>query len=182
LQTLVNNLVSGLILAFERPVNVGDIVEVQGKVGVMKSIGFRSSRIGSWDGADVIVPNGDLLSGQLVNWSDNEASTRLDLDLGVAYGTNLRHVESVLNEILRKQDGIINKPAPAVLFQDFGESAIMVNILFWVAQYKDGARVRSELIVAIDDAFRQQGIIIPLPQRDVTLRKAETTSNSPRPD
>ncbi|MBL0740684.1 mechanosensitive ion channel family protein [Chryseolinea lacunae] len=179
LQTLVNNLVSGLILAFERPVNVGDIVEVQGKVGVMKSIGFRSSRIGSWDGADVIVPNGDLLSGQLVNWSDNESSTRLELELGVAYGTNLRRVETLLNEILKKHEGIIDKPAPAVLFQGFDESAISVKILFWVTQYKDGSRVRSELIVSIDDAFRQQGIIMPFPQREVNVRKIAPTPEPP---
>jgi len=174
LQTLVNNLISGLIIAFERPVNVGDIIDIQGKVGVMKSIGFRSSRVSIWDGADVIVPNGDLLSGQLVNWTDDDTSTRVNLEFGIAYGTDLRRTEHLLKEVLMNNSGVMAKPEPIVIFQGFGESAINVKVLFWVKNYKEGHLVRSDIIVAIDSTLRQHGITIPYPRRDVHLHTEES--------
>lgn len=170
LQTLVNNLVSGLIIAFERPVNVGDIVEIDGQEGVMKSIGFRSSRISTWEGADVIMPNGDLLSGKLVNWTGGDTRRRMDLSLSVAYGSDLTKVERVIREVLKNEPGVVAYPEPVVQFQGFKDSGIAVLILFWVSHFRERGGARSRVIVAIDSAFRSQGISIPLPQYDVHFR------------
>jgi len=167
LQTLINNLVSGLILAFERPVNVGDIVEVNGQAGVMKSIGFRSSRISTWEGADVIMPNGDLLSGHLVNWTGGDTRRRMDMSIGVAYGSDLSKVERIIKEILHNEPLVIALPEPIVLFEEFGESSINLRILFWVSHFRERRQARSQVIVAIDTLFRQHQIVIPFPQRDV---------------
>ncbi|MGY0037558.1 mechanosensitive ion channel family protein [Pedobacter sp. NJ-S-72] len=106
LQSLVNNLVSGLIIAFEKPVNVGDIVEVDGQSGVMKSIGFRSSVIANWDGADVVMPNGDLLGSHLVNWSVGGGKRRTYIIIGIAYDADLRKAKELVSELLNADDRI----------------------------------------------------------------------------
>lgn len=174
LQTLVNNLVSGLILAFERPVNVGDIVEINGQSGVMKSIGFRSSRISTWDGADVIMPNGDLLAGHMVNWSGGDPRRRIDIELGVAYGSDLAKVERIIREVLQTEQKVVIFPEPLILFKGFGESSIDVKVLVWVSHFRERLQARSKLIVAIDAAFRANNITIPFPQRDLNIVKAES--------
>ncbi|MGC3947830.1 MAG: mechanosensitive ion channel [Chryseolinea sp.] len=171
LQTLVNNLVSGLIIAFERPVNVGDIVEIDGQEGVMKAIGFRSSRISTWEGADVIMPNGDLLSGKLVNWTGGDTRRRMDLSLSVAYGSDLTKVEHVIKEVLKNEGGVIAYPEPVVQFQNFGENGIYVIILFWVSHFRERGGTKSKVIVAIDAAFRSNGITMPFPQRLIHIKK-----------
>lgn len=170
LQTLVNNLVSGLILAFERPVNVGDIVEVNGQAGVMKSIGFRSSRISTWDGADVIMPNGDLLAGHLINWTGGDTRRRATIDLHVAYGSDLAKVERIIKEILKNEPKVIAFPEPAISFQGFGESALTIQILFWVSHFRERGAASSLIVVAIDAAFSEHNITIPFPQRDIHQR------------
>jgi potassium efflux system protein len=170
LQTLVNNLVSGLILAFERPVNVGDIVEVNGQAGIMKSIGFRSSRISTWEGADVIMPNGDLLSGRLVNWTGGDTRRRTELDLGVSYGSDLVKVERVIKDVLKNEPRVIAFPEPLVLFQGFGESAISIKLFFWVGHFRERLQAKSQVIMAIDAAFRENHITIPFPQRDLHIK------------
>lgn len=169
LQTLVNNLVSGLILAFERPVNVGDIVEINGQAGIMKSIGFRSSRISTWDGADVIMPNGDLLSGHLVNWTGGDTRRRMEVDVGIAYGSDLVKVERIIKEVLANEPRVIAYPEPLVFFQGFGDSAISVKLYFWVGHFRERLPARSQVIMAIDTAFRENHITIPFPQRDVHI-------------
>jgi len=172
LQTLVNNLVSGLIIAFEKPVNVGDVVEISGQGGTMKSIGFRSSVISTWDGADLIMPNGDLLSSHLTNWTLGGSHKRLSILIGVAYNSDLNKVREILTEILDKEERINHHPAPVVQYEHFSNSSIDVNVYFWARQMKDAVAIRSDLIVAIQTAFSAQGIRIPFPQQDVYLHRA----------
>jgi len=172
LQTLVNNLVSGLIIAFEKPVNVGDVVEIGGQGGTMKSIGFRSSVISTWDGADLIMPNGDLLSSHLTNWTLGGSHKRISILIGVAYDSDLNRVKEVLTGILEQDDRIVHNPPPVIQYEQFSNSSIDVKIYFWTRQMKDSFATRSDLIVAIQIAFAAEGLIIPYPQQDVYLHRA----------
>lgn len=177
LQTLVNNLVSGLIIAFEKPVNVGDVVEVDNQAGTMKSIGFRSSIISTSDGADMVMPNGDLLNSHLINWTLAGNKRRMSLVLGVAYGTDLPKAQQLLMEIIAADDRLMKSPTPLVLFQDFNNSSIDVKLSFWVKDFKDGFPAKSDLIIAINRVFQQNNIIIPFPQQDIHIH-----TKPPSPD
>jgi small-conductance mechanosensitive channel len=171
LQTLVNNLVSGLIIAFEKPVNVGDIVDIGQQSGTMKSIGFRSSVITTFDGADMIIPNGDMLNQHLINWTLSDQKRRIEVLVGVAYGTNLEVTRSLVIEILKTDERILVWPTPMVLFNRFSDSSIDIRILFWINQSDDWLIVKSDVISAVEGTFRLNGIVIPFPQRDVNLRE-----------
>ncbi|GAA4327161.1 hypothetical protein GCM10023149_30420 [Mucilaginibacter gynuensis] len=175
LQTLVNNLVSGLIIAFEKPVNVGDIVDVDGQGGTMKSIGFRSSVIATWDGADLVMPNGDLLNSHLVNWSLAGNRKRVSITIGIAYHSDLNKARELLTEILGNDDRIMKIPAPFVQYEQFGSSAIDVKIFFWARQLKDAGAIKSDLIVSINVLFNANGIAIPFPQQDIYLHNPGET-------
>lgn len=170
LQNLTNNLISGLIIAFEKPINLNDIVEVGGQTGKMKSIGIRSSVITTWDGADVIIPNGDLLSNQLVNWTMGNNRRRFELDLGVAYGSDLEKVTSVIKKVLSAHDLVLKNPEPMVWLTKFNDSSIDFVIKFWVPHFNFGNDVKNDLIIAIDVAFKANGIEIPFPQQDLHIR------------
>ncbi|WP_316837936.1 mechanosensitive ion channel domain-containing protein [Pedobacter nutrimenti] len=169
LQTLVNNLVSGLIIAFEKPVNVGDIVDVDGQGGKMKSIGFRSSIISTWDGADVVMPNGDLLNAHLVNWSLGGNRKRISILIGVAYDTDLEKCRQILAEILNDEQRISKNPGPIVQYEQFNNSSIDLRIYFWTKHIGDIYATKSDLIMKIVTAFRTKGIEIPFPQQDIYL-------------
>ena len=169
MQTLVNNLVSGLFIAFEKPVNVGDIVDIAGRTGKMKSIGIRSSVITTWDGADVIIPNGDLLNQHLVNWTLGSSRRRYDLLLGVAYGTNLAEAKQLLLDLMLADPRILKHPEPFVQANEFNSSSIDLVMKFWVPHFSIGFDVKSDLILSIDALFREHGIQIPFPQQDVHI-------------
>jgi potassium efflux system protein len=169
LQTLVNNLVSGLIIAFEKPVNVGDIVEIAGQSGTIKSIGFRSSIIAKWDGPDVVIPNGDLLNAHLINWTLAGSKREMEIMIGVAYGTDLQKPQQLLYDLMDANPRIHHNPKPAVLFLNFSSSSIDLKVIFWVRDYKEGATVKSDLIKAIDVAFKENDIVIPFPQQDLYI-------------
>lgn len=173
LQTLVNNLVSGLIIAFEKPLNVGDLVEVGGQGGTVKSIGFRSSVISTWEGADLVLPNGDLLNSHVANWTLGGFKKRLSITIGVAYGTDLENVRSLLIDQFGKDERILKYPAPLVHFTQFNNSAIDVSIFFWVKNIRESLATKSDMIIAIDALFKEQRITIPFPQQDVYLHKTD---------
>lgn len=165
LQTLVNNLVSGLIIAFEKPVNVGDIVEISGQGGVVKSIGFRSSVISKWDGPDMVIPNGDLLNAHLINWTLAGSKRQIEILLTVAQGTDLNKTVEIINELLSKDSRVYEHPAPAVLFQALNGSSVQLKVQFWVKDFKQGSLVSSDTIFAIDKLFKENGIIMPVQQQ-----------------
>jgi len=170
LQPLANNLISGLIVSFEKPVNVGDIIEINGQSGTMKSIGFRSSILTSWDGAEVIIPNGDLLNAHLVNWTMGNPRRRIDIIVGVSYGTDLQLAKQVVSDLLKNDERIYKYPAPTVLVIGFNSSSIDLKVLFWVRHIREMWALKSDIITAIDVAFKENGIVIPFPQHDLHIR------------
>jgi len=170
LQNVVNNFVSGLILIFERPVQVGDSVEVASVKGKMTRIGIRSSTVRTFEGADVTVPNGTLLSDAVTNWTMSDRIRRIEVAVGVAYGTNPDVVIEVLREAEARQQGLVDDPAPQVLFVGFGESSLDFLLRAWVEDNDAWVTIRSELALAVNRGLAQRGVEIPFPQRDLHLR------------
>ena len=170
LQELINNLVSGLILAFEKPINVGDVVEFGGQSGTMKSIGFRSSIITTWDGADVIIPNGSLLSEQVINWTRGNSNRRVEIVTAIAYGSNLEKTKKLLLDLLTSDNRIMPTPPPVILIKDLNGSAVEMRILFWIEDFKTWIKIKSDMIETIDEAFKKEGIQIPNPSQDLNIR------------
>ncbi len=141
LQSLVNNLVSGVILAFEKPLNVGDFVEVKGKTGTVKSIGFRSSLLQTLDGSHLIIPNGELLNDQLVNWTLQKPMCRNHLTVGVGYSSDLVRVETILRHILTENKQLLKTPEPVIWATEFGDNGIQIQLYFWTTTLRgDGSR------------------------------------------
>jgi len=176
MQGLVNNLIGGLIIAIEKPVNLEDIIEVGGQSGKMKSIGIRSSVVTTYDGADVIIPNGELLNQNLTNWTLGSSRRRSEIKLGVAYGTDLEITQELLLKILSKNKNVLKSPHPVIWFAKFNESGIDVVIKYWIRHFDLDNDVRSELIINIDKTFKENNIVIPFPQQDIHLinKKLET--------
>jgi potassium efflux system protein len=174
LQQIVNNFVSGLILLFERPVQVGDAVQLGDLVGDIERIGIRSSTIRKLDGAEVIVPNSSMLEEKVINWTLSDRKRRVDLAIGVAYGTDASRVIALLVDVARQVPAIMSDPAPDALFIGFGDSALNFELRVWTTQRR-WARVRSDLAVALQRALAEAGIVVPFPQRDVHVRHVGRT-------
>jgi small-conductance mechanosensitive channel len=173
LQNIVNNFVSGLILLTERPVEVGDTVSIGAAAevfGEVQRIGIRSSTVRTWQGAEVIVPNGDLVSGQVTNWTHTDRRRRLEIPVGVAYGSDPQKVMAVLLEVAKADEHLLVDPEPYVLFMGFGESSLDFELRGWTVEFDSFLRVRSGLCTAIEAALRAEGITIPFPQRDLHVR------------
>jgi potassium efflux system protein len=170
LQNVVNNFVSGLILMFERPVQPGDVVEITGTSGRVREIGMRATTIKTFEGADVVVPNGTLLSEKLTNWTLLDRNRRVDINVGVAYGSDPEHVMELLRNATRETPGIATDPAPVVLFMGLGASSLDFAIRAWTFDYDNSVTVRSELMTRVHSALVKAGIEIPFPQQDVHLR------------
>jgi small-conductance mechanosensitive channel len=170
LQNVVNNFVSGLILMFERPIQPGDVVEVGGVSGKVREIGMRATTLSTFEGADVIVPNGMLLSEKLINWTLSDMDRRIDVNVGVAYGTDPRQVLALLMEVTKATDGVASEPAPTVLFVGFGASSLDFSIRAWTNNFGDWVAIRSNLTVRVYDALRAAGIEIPFPQQTLHVR------------
>jgi small-conductance mechanosensitive channel len=170
LQTIVNNLVSGIILAFEKPIEIGDQIEVGGRLGKVKEIGIRSSKLATFEGAEVIIPNGDLLSQHLVNWTLSHNHRRVEIIVGVSYGSQLADAKEVLERILNENAQVDKSPAPAVLVHQFNSSSIDFRLLFWT-DIEQWISCKSEIIMAIDKGFKEKGIEIPFAQMVVHQAK-----------
>lgn len=178
LQTLVNNLVSGLIISFEKPVNVGDIVEISGRIGTIKSIGFRSSIISTGDGSDVVIPNGELLNQPLVNWTSTGSAGSVNIVTVIAHGTDVQKAIKVLKALPGKDDRILPIPEPTVIIRDYNEQLINIQLSFWVRNIRERPFVKSDLILAMDSAFKENGIELPVPRHDITIHSAEKEGNA----
>lgn len=173
LQNVVNNFVSGLILLYERPVQVGDMVEVGGMRGEVRRIGIRSSTLRMPQGAEVIVPNSSLISERVINWTFADRRQRMEIKVGVAYGTDPERVLALLEQVAREHPNVISDPAPQVVFVGFGESSLEFRMHAWTALADKVALTQSQLGVAVARALAEAGIEIPLPQRELRLRSAE---------
>ena len=170
LQNVVNNFVSGLILMFERPIQPGDVVEITGTSGKVREIGMRATTLTTFEGADVVVPNGTLLSEKLINWTLSNMSRRLDVAVGVAYGTDPKKVLDLLMEVTKSTPGVAAEPEPTILFAGFGASSLDFSIRAWTNDFADWVRIRSNLTVRVHDAIVEAGIEIPFPQQDLHVR------------
>jgi small-conductance mechanosensitive channel len=174
LQSVVNNFVSGLILLFERPIQIGDMVEVGTLRGEVRRIGARSSTIRTFDGAEVIVPNANLITEPVVNWTLSDRRRRLDLEVGVAYGTDPEAVLELLRGVAEAHSSVLETPNADALFLEFGDSSLNFRLRVWIPRFEEGFTIRSELGVAINAALRDAGIQIPFPQRDLHVRSVES--------
>jgi len=169
LQTIINNLVSGIILAFERPIQIGDEIEVGTMSGTVKEVGIRASKIQAYDGSEIVVPNGDLLSQQLVNWTLSDNRRRIEVKVGVSYGSDMQKVKSVIEGVLAREK-VLKIPVPRVLMENFGESSVEFRVLFWVETIDIWLDMRAEIMAAIYEAFQENKIEIPYPKRDLYLK------------
>jgi small-conductance mechanosensitive channel len=170
LQNIVNNLVSGIILAFEKPITIGDVIEVGSRIGTVKEIGIRSSKINTYEGAEIIIPNGDLISSQLINWTRNNSHRRVEVIVGIAYHSDIPAAKNIVTEILNTTQGILQHPQPAVLLHELADSSINLRILFWVEYFDEWTTVKSNIIQTIIQQFRSNQIEIPFPQRDIYIK------------
>jgi potassium efflux system protein len=173
LQNVVNNFVSGLILLFERPVRVGDYIEFDGKWAEIKNIGLRATIVQTFDQADVIIPNADLVANQVINWTLSNRRVRLTIPVGVAYGSDIALVMETLKESAKDNSEVAEAPTLQVLYLNFGESALEFELRVWVLDADKRLVVSSELHEEIDRRFREAKIEIAFPQRDLHLRNLD---------
>ncbi|MEO6633214.1 MAG: mechanosensitive ion channel domain-containing protein, partial [Mucilaginibacter sp.] len=170
LQNIVNNLVSGIILAFEKPIQIGDLIEVDNKTGRMKEIGIRSSKIMTSDGAEVIIPNGDLISQHVINWTLSNNYRRIELVINVAHGSDINKVESILREIISTHAEVIQTPEPLIFLDKFSDESVDFKMLFWViADNTKALLLKSDLMAKIYGAFDEKAVEIPSDKKDVNL-------------
>ena len=169
LQSIVNNFVSGLILLFERPVHVGDTVEVGNLQGTVRRIGIRASVIHTGAGADIIVPNSQLVTDKVTNWTLSDRLRRVDLPIGVNYGADPKKVIELLEQVGRAHPEVLREPAPRALFMGYGDSSINFELRVWPSQFNQSAQVKSDLASAVYDAVIAAGLSFPFPQREVRM-------------
>ncbi len=170
MQTILKNFVSGLILLFERPFRVGDVLDVAGQKGVITSIGLRASVLQLWDGTETLIPNSSLLENNVTNWTYSNRRVRFSVSVGVAYGSDPRRVIQLLNEVAERHGLVEKEPKPQVLFTEFGDSTLTFELRFWVdVTQANSAQVASDLRLMIAGAFAEAGIVIDFPQRDIHL-------------
>jgi len=183
LQGVTNNFVSGIILLLERPIKVGDRIEVGNVNGDVINISPRATTIVTNDNIAIIVPNADFISSKVVNWSYTNRNVRFNFPVGVSHGSDPEQVRRVLLEVARAHHGVLNEPGPSVLFDSFGYSALNFVLRVWTRDFSTVPGVlRSELYFAISRAFKEQGIEIPFPQRDLHIKSGTLNVRQVSPD
>ena len=171
LQSIANNFISGLVILFERPVKVGDRIQVGGVTGDVVRIGARATTVKTNDNIDIIVPNSEFISSQVINWSHSDREVRLHVPVGVSYSSNPEEVQKILLDVAAVQPGVLKSPAPEVLFTEFGDSSLNFELLVWTSEFIAKPNfLHSELNFAIRAKFKECGVEIPFPQRDVHVR------------
>ncbi len=171
-QNIINNFISGWILMFERPVRIGDFIELDDQKGVVETIGNRSTRIRRTDGVHILVPNSQLLERKVVNWTLVDFDIRSIVRVGVAYGSPTKLVSQLMLQAIHENHAIKKSPEPQIIFEDFGDNSLVFDAYFWseVRAERDQRILRSQVRFRIDELFRQHGIVISFPQRDLHMR------------
>ncbi len=178
LQDIVKNFASGLILLFERPIRVDDVIELTGMVGTVRRIGARSSTLVTAQGAEVIVPNSNLVSTQVINWTLSSQRRRIEILVGVAYGTDPERVLRLLVAEAVAHQSVMTDPAPEAFFMGFGDNALNFELRFWSERQDIWFQLKSDVTVAVARALTEAGIEIPFPQRDLHLRSIDPSIHS----
>ena len=177
LQSIVNNFLSGLILIFERPIQVGDTIEFQGangpQLGKVKRIGIRASIVRSLDGAEIIIPNANLVSNDVTNWTKSDQLRRVEVKVGVAYGSDPDEVLALLLRVAENHPEILKRPEPVALFMEFGDSSLNFSLRGWTPDFDNYLVLRSQLTVEVFRALKKAEITIPFPQQDVHIKTDE---------
>jgi small-conductance mechanosensitive channel len=173
-QNVVGNFISGIILLAERPIKIGDLIELEGVYGSVERVGLRSTRVRSGDNFHIIVPNSAFLENNVINWTHTDPRVRVHITVGVVYGSPTREVERLFRVVLNEHPLVLQHPEPIVLFKDFGDNALIFEIRFWIEMrtITDRLRIESDIRFRIDDLFREAEIVIAFPQRDVHLDSA----------
>lgn len=169
-QDIAKNFGSGLVLLFERSIQVGDFIEVEPHTGVVERIGARSITLRTLDNISVLVPNAHLINSQVMNWNHDHPISRLRLPVGVAYGTSVEIVKSALLQVAQENSEVLSKPSPDVYYKGFGDNALEFDLLVWIRDPERHLAIRSDLYFQIDEILRHHNISIPFPQRDLHLR------------
>lgn len=169
LQNITSNFVSGIILLFERPINVGDYIEVGNTSGKVRSINVRSTTVITLDNITLIVPNSRFVEDTVTNWSVDDPKVRVAVSVGVAYGSDTELVTKLFLKVAEDHTKILSDPEPSVLFMEFGDSSLNFELRVWIPDPMERRQIISDLNYAIDKAFRENNINIPFPQRDVHL-------------
>jgi small-conductance mechanosensitive channel len=171
LQNITNNFISGIIILFERPVKIGDRVEVGNVAGNILKISARSTTVVTNDNITIIVPNSEFISSKVINWSHNDHSIRFNFPVGVSYNEDPDEIRTLLLQVAHENKGVLKKPPPDVLFDNFGESSLDFTLRVWTSEYSNTPKVlKSQLYYKIFEKFKEQGIEIPYPQRDLHLK------------
>lgn len=173
LQNITSNFISGIILLFERPIRVGDKIQFDDLIGRVSSIGIRASKITTFDGSDVIVPNSDFISSRVINWTFSDEKRRVIIPVGVSYEADPEQVLELLLKVAKDHPEIIDSPKPEALFQNFGESSLDFELRAWTESARGWVTVKSDLAVIIHKTLKAANIEIPFPQRDINLRNTE---------
>ena len=180
LQNVTNNLVSGIIILFERPIKVGDRIQVGEVFCDVMRISMRSTMILTNDNISVIVPNSEFISSTVINWSHNDRNVRFRIPVGVAYKEDPENVKQFLLEVADKEEGVLKSPKPVVLFKEFGDCSLNFDLLFWTSSYiTTPGFLQSKLYFEIFKKFRENKIEIPFPQRDLNIKNTEFQVSQP---
>jgi len=169
-QQVFKDIISGMFLLFEGNLKIGDVVELDGIVGIVTEMGFRTTKIESRDNIILIIPNSKFIGENVINWSHIEQKTRFHVDVGVAYGSDVNKVNRILMESALEHDEITDDPEPFVRFFDFGNSSLDFQLFFWTNNAFRVENIKSDLRFAIDRKFRENNVTIPFPQRDVHIK------------
>lgn len=174
-QTLINNFISGLILLIERPIRAGDLIEVDSTYGKVIHIGARCTHVRTFTNVDILVPNSSLLEKNVVNWTLTDDNIRTQINVGVSYGSPTDQVMHLINQAVRDNKKVLKEPAPIILFTEFADNSLNFEVHFWlqINNQMDRRIVESEIRLRIDQLFREAGIVIAFPQRDVHLDAAK---------
>ena len=171
LQNIANNFISGLIILFERPVKVGDRIEVGAVTGDVTRISSRATTVNTNDNISIIIPNADVINKQVINWSHNDRNVRFSIPVGVSYKEDPAHIKRILNEVAEEHPGVLKWPEPEVLFIQYGDSSLDFDLKVWTNHYIDKPIIlRSELYYSIFEKFKAENVEIPYPQRDLHLK------------
>ena len=178
LQNIVNNFVCGLIMLFERPIRVGDVIEFGGVYSEVKKIGLRATWVRTFNNEEIVIPNSDLITNQVTNCTLTDRMIRRVIPVGVAYGSDVPLVIETLMDVAKASPEVLEKPEPVVLFKQFGDSTLNFEVLVWIKRFEDNLSILSDLCQEVDRKFREAGIEIAFPQMDLHLRTIDDKAGS----